>query len=61
MEELSKSDLKAIEMSLKLIVDDVSDELHDYESAGMEEASQTSREVLFNLYNVLNKVRRMTA
>lgn len=61
MEELNKSDLKAIEMSLKLVLDDVGEELHSYETAGLNEASQISREVLSDLYNVLNKVRRMTA
>tara|TARA_R100001198_G_scaffold3709_1_gene2140 strand:- start:186 stop:377 length:192 start_codon:yes stop_codon:yes gene_type:complete len=59
MIELNKADLKAIEMSLKLVLDDVGEELHSYETAGMDEASTISREVLSDLYNVLNKVRKM--
>ena len=59
MIELNKADLKAIEMSLKLVLDDVVEELHSYETAGMDEASTISREVLSDLYNVLNKVRKM--
>lgn len=61
MDELSKSDLKAIEMSLKLVLDDVIEELYSYETAGMHEASQISRDVLGDLYNVLNKVRKINA
>ena len=61
MDELSKSDLKAIEMSLKLVLDDVIEELYSYETAGMYEASQISRDVLGDLYNVLNKVRKINA
>ncbi len=59
MIELNKADLKAIEMSLKLVLDDVGEELHSYETAGMDEASTISREVLSDLYNVLEKVRKM--
>jgi small nuclear ribonucleoprotein (snRNP)-like protein len=59
MIELNKADLKAIEMSLKLVLDDVSEELHSYETAGMDEASTISREVLSDLYNVLKKVRKI--
>jgi len=59
MIELNKADLKAIEMSLKLVLDDVSEELHSYENAGMDEASTISREVLSDLYNVLKKVRKI--
>lgn len=59
MEELTKADLKAIEISVKFLVDDITDELDSYESAGMDEAAETSREVLSDLYNVLGKVRNM--
>ena len=59
MIELNKADLKAIEMSLKLVLDDVGEELHSYETAGMDEASTISREVLSDLYNVLEKVRKI--
>ena len=59
MEELTKADLKAIEISVKFLVDDITDELDSYENAGMDEAADTSREVLSNLYNVLGKVRNM--
>ena len=59
MVKLNKADLKAIEMSLKLVLADVGEELHSYENAGMDEASAISREVLYDLYNVLEKVRKM--
>ena len=59
MIELNKADLKAIEISLKLVLDDVGEELHSYETAGMDEASTISREVLSDLYNVLKKVRKI--
>jgi len=59
MESLTKAELKAIEMSVKLLVDDIADELDNYENAGMEDAADTSREVLSTLYNVLGKVRNM--
>ncbi len=59
MVKLNKADLKAIEMSLKLVLDDVGEELHSYETAGMDEASTISREVLSDLYNVLKKVRKI--
>lgn len=59
MEELTKADLKAIEISVKFLVDDITDELDSYENAGMDEAADTSREVLSDLYNVLAKVRNM--
>ena len=48
-------------MSLKLVLDDVIEELYSYETAGMYEASQISRDVLGDLYNVLNKVRKINA
>lgn len=59
MEELSKGDLKVIEMSIKQITDDVTEELDSYERAGMDEAVETSREVLSELYNVLGKIRKI--
>ena len=59
MESLTKAELKAVEMSVKLLVDDIADELDNYENAGMEDAANTSREVLSTLYNVLGKVRNM--
>jgi len=59
MESLDKADLKAIEISVKFLVDDITEELDSYESAGMDEAAETSREVLGKLYNVLGKVRNM--
>lgn len=59
MEDLSRNDLKVIEMSVKLITDDVTEELYSYESAGMDEAAETSREVLSELYNVLGKIRKI--
>jgi hypothetical protein len=59
MESLDKSDLKAIEISVKFLVDDITEELDSYESAGMDEAAETSREVLSELYNVLGKIRKI--
>jgi len=59
MEDLSRNDLKVIEMSVKLITDDVTEELDSYERAGMDEAAETSREVLSELYNVLGKIRKI--
>lgn len=59
MESLTKADLKAIEMSVKFLVDDITEELDSYENAGMDEAAETSREVLSTLYNVLGKVREI--
>ncbi len=59
MIELNKSDLKAIKMSLKLVLDDLEEELNIYENSGMDEASSISREVLSDLYNVLEKVRKI--
>lgn len=59
MESLDKADLKAIEISVKFLVDDITEELDSYESAGMDEAAETSREVLSELYNVLGKIRKI--
>jgi hypothetical protein len=59
MEGLTKSELKAVEMCVKFMVDDITEELDSYENAGMEDAAQTSREVLGKLYNVLGKVRKI--
>tara|TARA_R110000796_G_scaffold45496_2_gene110031 strand:- start:8955 stop:9143 length:189 start_codon:yes stop_codon:yes gene_type:complete len=59
MKSLSKSDLKAIEISVKFLVDDIAEELRSYEIAGMDDAEQTARKVLGDLYVVLNKVRKM--
>ena len=59
MIELNKSDLKAIKMSLKLVLDDLEEELNIYENSCMDEASSISREVLSDLYNVLEKVRKI--
>lgn len=60
MNELNENDLKAIEVSVKFLIDDITDELDRYEDAGMENAADTSRDVLNDLYNVLDKVRKMT-
>lgn len=59
MEKLSKSDLRAIEISVKFLVDDIAEELQGYENAGMHEAEQTARDVLGDLYVVLNKLRKI--
>lgn len=59
MEELTRNDLKAIEVSVKFLIDDITDELNSYEDLGMEDAVDTSTGVLKNLYNVLNKVRKL--
>jgi hypothetical protein len=61
MNEFSKTDLKAIEISVKFLVDDIAEELDSYEKAGMDEAEQTARNVLGDLYAVLNKVRKLNA
>jgi hypothetical protein len=59
MESLTLADLKAIEISVKFLVDDIADDLDAYENAGMEDAIDTTREVLTELYNVLGKVRKI--
>lgn len=59
MESLTKDELKAVEMCVKFMVDDISEELDRYEDAGMNEAADTSREVLSKLYGVLGKLRKM--
>lgn len=59
MESLTLADLKAIEISVKFLVDDIADDLDAYETAGMEDAADTTREVLTELYNVLGKVRNI--
>ena len=59
MNSLTKNDLKAIEISVKFLVDDITEELESYEIAGMDEAEQTARGVLGDLYIVLNKIRKM--
>lgn len=60
MEELTEKDFKAIEVSVKCLIDDITDELDSYEDAGMENAVDTSRDVLNDLYNVLGKVRKIS-
>ena len=57
MQTLSKAELKAVELGLRFLLDDITEELKHYEEARMDEAVQTSMEVLEVLYNVLKKVR----
>jgi uncharacterized UPF0146 family protein len=57
MNSLSKAELKAVELGLRFLLDDITEELKHYEEARMDEAVQTSREVLEVLYSVLKKVR----
>ena len=57
MNSLSKAELKAVELGLRFLLDDITEELKHYEEARMDEAVQTSMEVLEVLYNVLKKVR----
>ena len=57
MQTLSKAELKAVELGLRFLLDDITEELKHYEEARMDEAVQTSREVLEVLYSVLKKVR----
>jgi hypothetical protein len=55
--EFSSGELKAIALCVTFMIEDVSEELNSYEDAKMDEAAQTSREVLSGLYKILNKVR----
>ncbi len=56
-DEFSSGELKAIALCVTFMIEDVSEELNSYEDAKMDEAAQTSREVLSGLYKILNKVR----
>jgi hypothetical protein len=58
--EFSSGELKAIALCVTFMIEDVSEELNSYEDAKMDEAAQTSREVLSGLYKILNKVRDLT-
>ena len=55
--EFSEGELKAIALCITFMIEDISEELNSYEDAKMDEAAQTSREVLSGLYKILNKVR----
>ena len=57
MQTLSKAELKAVELGLRFLLEDITEELKHYEEARMDKAVQTSREVLEVLYSVLKKVR----
>ncbi len=61
MEILNESEIKTIELSVKFLLDDVSDELRAYEESGIDDAAETSREMVSKLYKVLGKVRNMSA
>jgi len=56
-DEFNSGELKAIALCVTFMIEDVSEELNSYEDAKMDEAAQTSREVLSGLYKILNKVR----
>jgi hypothetical protein len=58
--QFSSGELKAISLCISFMIEDVNEELKSYEEAKMDEASQTSREVLSGLYEVLNKIRNLT-
>lgn len=58
-DEFSSGELKAIALCVTFMIEDVSEELNSYEDAKIDEAAQTSREVLSGLYRVLNKVRKL--
>jgi len=58
--EFSSGELKAIALCVTFMIEDVSEELNSYEDAKMDEAAQTSREVLSGLYKILNKVGDLT-
>ena len=57
MQTLSKAELKAVELGLRFLLDDITEELKHYEDSRMDETVQTSREVIEVLYSVLKKVR----
>lgn len=61
MESLNESEIKTIELSVKFLLDDVSEELRVYEESGIDDAAETSREMVSKLYKVLVKVRNMSA
>ena len=48
-DEFSSGELKAIALCVTFMIEDVSEELNSYEEARMDEAAQTSREVLSGL------------
>ena len=58
--EFSSGELKAIALCVTFMIEDVSEELNSYEEARIDEAAQTSRDVLSGLYRILNKVRSLT-
>jgi len=55
--EFSSGELKAIALCVTFMIEDVNEELKSYEEAKIDEAADTSREVLSGLYRLLNKVR----
>ena len=57
--EFSEGELKAIALCVTFMIEDVSEELNSYEEARIDEATQTSRDVIAGLYDVLNKVRKL--
>jgi len=59
-DEFSSGELKAIALCVTFMIEDVSEELNSYEEARIDEAAQTSRDVLSGLYRILNKVRSLT-
>ena len=59
-DQFSSGELKAIALCVTFMIEDVSEELNSYEEARIDEAAQTSREVLSGLYRILNKVRSLT-
>jgi hypothetical protein len=57
--EFSEGELKAIALCITFMIEDISEELNSYEEARIDEATQTSRDVIAGLYDVLNKVRKL--
>lgn len=55
----NSGELKAIALCVTFMIEDVTEELKSYEEAKIDEAAQTSREVLSGLHKVLNKVRKL--
>ena len=55
--EFDSGQLKAIQLSVSFMIEDINEELESYENAKMSEAAQTSRDVLAEMYVILNKLR----
>jgi hypothetical protein len=55
--EFDSGQLKAIQLSVSFMIEDINEELESYENAKMCEAAQTSRDVLAEMYVILNKLR----